>query len=269
MHLFDAHLHLRDPRLEPYHWRFVKEALDAGVTSCIDCATRPEEWAVEVACDLRVSTAYGLHPWYVSVAPPNWLEQLECALKHDPSTLLGEVGLDGLRKVFDGGAAQRAALQAQLRLAAQLQRPVVLHGARAWGALLHEVEPWGARIPAWMLHGVSFSADLLNHPFMRRSNVWFSVGGGLLARGAQALPRLASEIPLNRLLIETDSPDMFPCGGEPLVLGQWHTLLNHPGNLRLILEKLAELRDIPPDELAGQTLSNTCDFLSARTTSRG
>lgn len=219
---------------------------------------------MEVECALEVTTAYGLHPWQASLACPDWAAYLEGTLLRNPSSPVGEIGLDGIRKVFDGGSAQRLALQTQLAIAARLGRPVVLHGARAWGPLLREVEPWAGRIPAWMLHGVSFSAELLTHPFLRRRDVWFGVGGGLLARGAQTLPRLATEIPLDRLLVETDAPDMFPRGGEPLVLGQWHALLNQPGNLRLVLEALAPLRRIPFDELSEITDANTRAFLSAR-----
>lgn len=262
--MFDAHLHLRDARILPYHRRFVKDAVEAGVTACLDCASRPEEWDAEVRCALEVTTAYGLHPWQASLACPDWEAFLTCALSRDAAAPVGEIGLDGIRKVFDGGAAQRSALRTQLALAARLGRPVVLHGARAWGALLREVEPWADRIPAWMLHGVSFPCDLLAHPFMRRRNVWFGVGGGLLARGAQTLPRLAQALPLDRLLVETDAPDMFPRGGEPLVLGQWHALLNQPGNLRLVLEALARLRGIPFGELGAITDANARAFLAAR-----
>ena len=179
--MFDSHLHLRDPRILPYHARFVKEAIDLGVTGCIDCAVRPEDWNAEVRCALDVTTAFGLHPWSVATACPDWADFLECALRAAPGALVGEIGLDGIRKTLDGGAAQRDALALQLALAARLGRPVVLHGARAWGALLHALEPWANKLPAILLHGVSFSPDLLRHPILSRPNVWFSVGGALLS----------------------------------------------------------------------------------------
>ena len=261
--MFDAHLHLRDARILPYHARFVRDALAAGVTACIDCASRPEEWNVEVRCALEVSIAFGLHPWFVSVACPDWLAFLECALRADTNALVGEIGLDGLRKTPDGGAAQCAAFRAQLALAVRLGRPVVLHGARAWGALLRELEPWADRLPALLLHGVAFPPDLLDHPVLRRPNVWFGVGGALLNPAAQTLPRLAAAIPLDRLLVETDSPDQLPFGGEPFVLGQYRALLNSPANLPLVLRALSELRGVPFPELAALTAANAQDFLSA------
>ena len=262
--LFDAHLHLRDPRILPFHARYVKDALDAGVTACIDCATRPEEWAMEVNSSLAATTAYGLHPWYTSVSVPNWLECLECALTADPNAPVGEIGLDGIRRVHDGGSAQRAALAAQLELAARLGRPVILHGARVWPFLFRFLEPWATRICAWQLHGVSFSRELLAHPFFKQANVWFSVGGGVLKPAARLLPELLPCLPLNRLLVETDSPDRFPLGGDPLVLGQHQLLYNQPGNLRCILRAISSRRAIPFNELAELTTQNAHDFLAAR-----
>ncbi len=260
--MFDAHLHLRDPRILPYHARFVKEALDCGVTACIDCAVTPDQWACEVRCDLSVTTAYGLHPWFVNVAPADWIERLSCHLRADPNAPVGEIGLDGIRKVTDGGASQRRALVAQLALAARLERPVILHGARAWAPLFRILEPWLNRLPAIQLHGVSFSAELLRHPLLRAPNLWYSVGGGLLTPGAKTLPLLVQALPLDRLLVETDAPDRFPCGGDPLVLGQYHSLLNHPANLPDILRRIAELRAIPFAELRDLSVANAKTFLS-------
>ena len=263
--MFDAHCHLRDERILPYHERYVQDALAAGVTACIDCACRPEEWAMEVECALEVTTAYGLHPWYAGVACPDWAEYLEGCLKRDPKALVGEIGLDGIRKVADNGIAQRAALQTQLELAARYNRPVVLHGARAWAPLIKEIEPWAGRIPAWMFHGASFNPKMLEQSaFLKRDDVWFGVGCGLLTRGAQNLPNLVAALPLERVVVETDSPDMFPRGGEPLVLGQWHALFNQPGNLPLVLVALAQLRNVPIFELMEQTEANTRAFISAR-----
>ena len=102
-----------------------------------------------------------------------------------------------------------------------------------------------------------------NYPVLRRPNVWFGVGGALLNPAAQTLPRLAAAIPLERLLVETDSPDQLPFGGEPFVLGQYRALLNSPANLPLVLRALSELRGVPFPELAALTAANAQDFLSA------
>ena len=262
--MFDAHVHLRDSRILPYHARFVKECLDAGVTACIDCACTPIQWATEPDCSLEVIPAYGLHPWQAGVAPPDWVEILRWHLCRHPEALVGEFGLDGLRRVSDGGSAQRAAFRSQIALAARLERPAVLHGAKCWMTLLTALSFHIRRLPAVMLHGVSFAPDMLRLPIFKNSNIWFGIGGAVLSPNAKNLPRFVRDIPLNRLLLETDSPDMFPCGGDPLVLGQYRSLFNHPGNLPHILRRVAELRGMPPEELAQITEANTRAFLAAR-----
>lgn len=262
--MFDAHLHLRDQRILPYHARFVEDALRAGVTACIDCASRPEEWNLEIHCDLEVIPSFGLHPWYALLAYPDWREFLTCALNAHPEALIGEIGLDGIRKVNDGGAAQRSVLNEQLEMAVHLRRPIVVHGARAWPQLFRHLEPWAERLPAILLHGVSFSAEYLHHPLLRHRNVWMSVGCGLLALGAKILPNLVQEMPLDRMVVETDAPDMFPIGGDPLVLGQFHALYNQPGNLRCVIRAIARLRGMPEQEVAELTEANTRAFLATR-----
>ncbi len=259
--MIDAHLHLRDKRIRAVHARFVKEALDAGVEGCISCTASPDEWFVETHCSWEVYNAYGVHPWYVGVLPPGWQERLTACLEANSKALVGEIGLDGIRRVTDGGAQQRQILEAQLALAVRFQRPVVLHGARMWVPLLKLLEPYLTKLPAVLLHGVSFSADLLTMPLFKASNLYFSIGGAICSPTAKTLPALAQALPLDRLLIETDAPDMLPYGGDPLILGQEHSLLNSPANLSHICATLAHLRGLPSAELAAITTANTRAFL--------
>ncbi len=254
--MFDAHLHLRDERLRPTLERLEREALQAGVTACIDCAVNPDQWAYERPSALEVTPAYGLHPWFTANPPKDWLYQLNTLLTQHPNALVGEIGRDGIRPTPDNGAAQHQCLTAQLDLAVRHERPIVCHGARAWGELFNTLISWIDRLPAVLLHGVNFAPEWLNSPLFKRRNIWFSIGGALLTPGAKTLPKLAQRLPLNRLLVETDSPDMFPHGGEPLILGQPQAPLNHPGNLPLILSALARLRNCPLPELTQQTIAN-------------
>ncbi|MEG1479957.1 MAG: TatD family hydrolase [Kiritimatiellia bacterium] len=262
--MFDAHLHLRDARIIPYHERFVKEAIEAGVTAAISCASRPEEWCLQVDCAMEIYNAYGVHPWFAGVLIPDWKAYLSAILDRDEQALIGEIGIDGIRSVSDGGAMQRALLSEQLDLARHYQRPVILHGARAWSFLFQAIETKISHLPALMLHGASFAVEMLQMPIFKHQNIWFSVGNSLLSSKAESFSTFIQALPLNRLLIETDAPDMFPRGGEPLVLGQPHALYNHPGNLHYVLEAIARLRAIPVEELAQITEANARAFIAAR-----
>lgn len=263
--MIDAHLHLRDRRIRSCHARFVRESVEAGVTGCIACTAVPEEWDIEVDCSWDVTDAFGAHPWAAGVLPPDWAEHLREVLLRHPGALVGEIGVDGIRRVHDCGALQRAVLTRQLELAVALGRPVVLHGARAWVHLFHAIEPYLKRLPAVLLHGVSFSRDLLTHPVLRSADrVWYSVSGAVCSPDAKTLPALAAALPLDRLLLETDSPDMFPVGGDPLVLGSGVSPYNSPANLPRVCATVARLRGIPAQELAEITASNARAFLARR-----
>ncbi len=257
--MFDAHLHLRDERIATDLQRFLTEAQAGGLTGCIDCACFPEQWDRKIAAPFEVLPAYGLHPWQANDVPEAWLERLEAHLQSDAGALVGEIGLDGLRKVPDDGLAQRKVLVAQLELAVRLQRPIVCHGARAWGALFDLLEPWLSRLPAVLLHGVSFAPELLHHPFFKHKNVWMSIGCGLLNPRAKTLPALAMALPIDRLVVETDAPDMLPVDGKAFLPS-----LNHPNNLHLVLQRLAQLREIPLDELTQKTEANAHTFASGQ-----
>lgn len=258
---FDAHLHLFDPRLSAVQEAVEQVARDAGVTACIACAAFPKEWPSSLRSQMVVTRAYGLHPWFVAEATATHLAQLREYLQQDTNALLGEIGLDGLRPTLDAGAVQYCLLDAQLALAATLGRPVILHGARAWQMLFDCLLPWAKKVPAMMFHGAGFSPESLRHPLFQKANIWVSIGGAVVSPRAKTVRALAAKIPADRLLIETDSPDMLPFGASALPIPSPTCSFNHPGNLPLIAETLATLRGSSLSEIAAQTFSNAQTFI--------
>ena len=234
--LFDSHCHLHDKRLDAVRDDVVSRAVRAGVGGCRICGTNPEDWdaveAFETAVPgFEIRKAYGVHPWYVENLPGDWLARLRGHLERDPAAWVGEIGLDAIRRPALS-AASRAVLKAQLELAAELGRPVILHGAKALDELLAACRPFAGRVPSFTVHAFGGSEEQLR--------AWLDFGailsvGGAVTRSAR-LRRLAATIPPERLRIETDSPDMMPDGGEPAIPG---TTLNQPSNLVLVARTLA------------------------------
>lgn len=114
---------------------------------------------------------------------------------------VGEIGLDRLRE-RTVSAAMRTAFEAQLALAAELRRPVVLHGARCWGEVVRGCRPFAGRIPAFLFHGFSRSEGLL--PEIFALNGFISVGPAVLNDHAVNYRALVRALPADRLLVETD-----------------------------------------------------------------
>ncbi len=300
--MFDAHTHIQDLRLAPCLAATLAAAYRAGVESLCCCAISPDDWDVVAALEsascqpgtasdgLRtrapcaepdaaipgcptairrerarthgmpvIVSAFGVHPWYAAHLPRDWEGAIEARLLAHPAALVGECGLDGIR-ADTPPELQRTVLQRHLACAAACGRPVVLHGARAWGALLETVRPFVGRVPALIAHSFGGSYDILR--------AWLGFGGfvsfsGTLCNPAASRVRAAAAAtPSDRLLIETDCPDLFPqgglpCPGCPVPTDPADKGPNHPANLAVVLAALAALRKTPADELDALTKINT------------
>ena len=187
---------------------------------------------------------YGLHPWQVLDLGEAALLPLRENLSADPHAGVGEIGLDRLKEKTIN-PAQRVAFAAQLEMAAEFGRPVVLHGAKCWGEVVAACRPYAGRIPAFLFHGFSRSGGLL--PEIVSLNGFVGVGPALLNDHAVNYRDLVKEIPLERLLVETDADYASPISPTP---GE-------------ILAKLAEIRGMLPSALEATVDANAARFVEA------
>ncbi len=152
----------------------------------------------------RATRFYGLHPWQAEETRDveAAVAAVRARLVAEPAAGVGEIGLDRLR-TKTVTPAQRALFAAQLALAAELGRPVVLHGAKCWGEVVAACAPSAGRIPAFLFHGFSRSTGLL--PQIFALNGFVSLGPALLNDHAVNYRDMAKTLPLDRLLLETDA----------------------------------------------------------------
>lgn len=241
--LVDVMCHLDDPRLEDLRGALVR-AKQAGVTDVISAGIHPAKDDAHLLDDEharetpRLWRAYGIHPQEAPEAARdlealmNLLENRLCA----PDVVaLGECGLDK-RPDMPAIDAQERALAAQLAVARRRGLPVILHCVRAPGRLLDVIEREGPLPAGGLLHGYSGAPDVIDR--LVALNLSFSFGhivGNPWAKRARASARAT---PLERLLVETDAPEVDPAA-----------LLHH-------IELLAKLRDEPVDVIAEATARN-------------
>jgi len=256
--VFDAHTHLQDPRLRDVLDEVVREAAAAQVTGVCSCGTTPDDWEAvhrlaRRPLPLVLVPAFGVHPWYVRHLPDDWFERLESYLDANPVAVLGEIGLDG---VLDDVPMelQEKVLVRQLALAERVRRPVVLHGARAWGRLIEVLRPYARRLPGFVAHGFGGSAEILKQ--ILNLGGYVSFAGSVCNPKAAKVRAAAREIPDSQILVETDSPDLFPAGGRPAAIGADRKPLNQPANLGCVLAAVAELRGLAPETLSDLTGAN-------------
>lgn len=256
--MFDAHAHLQDIRLRTAHDAWVEAAAHAQVTGVCSCGTHPADWQetaalAQHALPFILVPGFGVHPWYVQDLPADWPEQLEHFFDHHPSALVGEIGLDGIRDTIPA-ELQEDILRRQLAFAARIHRPVVLHGARAWGRLVEVLKPYAHDIPGFVAHSFGGSADILKA--MLKMGGYISFSGTVCNPNATKVRSAAQETPASQLLVETDAPDLFPLGGTSIGNDPSNKPVNHPANLPFILREVAALRGIPPEELSDLTGAN-------------
>ena len=143
---------------------------------------------------------YGVHPW--DYAKWDGGERLRTALAADPLAGVGEIGLDRM-KDRNIPQAMRDVFAAQLEIAAEFKRGVVLHGAKCWGEVVSACLPHAGRIPSFLFHGFSRSTGLM--PAIVRLNGFVSVGPAVLNGHAVNYRAFVRALPEDRILVESDA----------------------------------------------------------------
>ncbi len=194
---------------------------------------------------------YGMHPWEAQAADA-WHgereEEIREALASDPHAGVGEIGLDRLKEKTIG-PVQREAFEAQLKLAAEFHRPVVLHGAKCWGEVVAACRPYAGSIPSFLFHGFSRSGGLL--PDIYALNGFVGVGAALLNDHAVNYRELVKGIAAERVVVETDDD----YGDDEAARRRFPQCD--------ILKKLAELRGVEAASMEAVVDVNVARFVEA------
>ena len=211
---FDAHCHLQDARFGAGLEVVLRRAREAGVARMVCCGTRESDW--DRVLDLarrhpEVLPMAGLHPWYVADAAPGWLERLEAAF--DAGAGAGECGLDFAEGRPDP-ELQEAALIAQLELAIRRNLPVSLHCVKAAERLAAILRKVGLPAAGGLVH--AFSGTLEAARASQDLGLHLSFGGAVTRPGARRAAAALAWVRGDRLLLETDAPDLAPDGVDGL-----------------------------------------------------
>lgn len=249
--LVDTHIHLDAAEFAGDRETVLSEARAQGVARFVVPGVERAGFAGlrELAAmhqDIRL--AFGIHPLYVARATEADLAQVEAELRAGGALAVGEIGLDGFVAEPDM-TRQLHFFVAQLKLARRFDLPVILHVRRAVDAILQQLRSIDVRGGiAHAFNGSRQQADML---IARGLKLGF--GGAMTFSGSTRIRRLAIELPLSSIVLETDAPDIPPAwagGGR-----------NEPRNLRQFAEVLAELRGIGVDEVIETTGANARSVL--------
>jgi TatD DNase family protein len=244
--MIDTHCHLDAAEFDADRDGVHAAALAAGVQQIVVPAVGVGNFPQVQACVARYLgcvAAYGIHPLTVMQAKPDDLSVLRDWLGRERPVAVGEIGLDFYVEHIDP-ALQEYFFVEQLKLARELNLPVLLHVRRAVDAVLKHLRRIG--VPGGIAH--AFNGSRQQAEAFIKLGFKLGFGGAMTYDGSTRIRQLATELPLESIVLETDAPDI-----PPVWLNRGR---NAPGELARIAGVLADLRGLRLDDIVAATSAN-------------
>ena len=247
--LIDTHCHLFYDDLKNDLSGVLDRAYSLGVNQFICVATNMEdarECLLMGESHENIFASAGVHPHDAKDAPDDFVDQIYDLMTFDSMVAVGEMGLDYFRNISDP-EIQKNVFRAQMGIAQDLKKPVIFHNRDADDDVIKILKEFPD------VRGVAhcFSSNLETAKAFMELGYFISFSGNLTFKNSH-LPGVAKDLPLDRIMVETDSPYLSPVPhrGKP----------NEPGRTRFVAEKLAEIHDVPLKIIAEKTSANASDL---------
>ncbi|MFQ5607588.1 MAG: TatD family hydrolase [Candidatus Zixiibacteriota bacterium] len=242
--MIDSHCHLDSREFEGRVDETLSAARNAGLSVIVNIGVDLTSSRASVDLAERFDEVYatvGVHPHDAKNYSPGTEQALDKLLNHQKVVALGEIGLDFYRDLSPR-PAQRRVFHAQLELAARRSCPVVIHVRDSFAEAFEIVSDHLSGLPAVVFH--CFSEGVAEARRVIDAGCYISVGGITTYKNS-VMADVAAFAPLDRLLLETDSPYLTPVPNR----GK----LNQPANVRYVCEKVAELKKLRVHEVERKT----------------
>lgn len=250
MQLIDSHVHLnfevfqRDLDSLQARWR------EAGVTKLVHSCVEPEEFlSIQAIADKfpELYFAVGLHPLDASKWQGNSAQEIQALAESDPRVVaIGETGLDYYKA--ENNQQQQQVFKTQLEIAAQLDKPVIIHCREAAADVRSILQEFKAEYPSFTGVMHCWGGNPTETQWFLDLGFYISFSGIVTFKSAKQVQASAQMVPLDRLLIETDCPFLAPVPQR----GK----RNEPAYVRYVAEFIAQLRQIELATLGAQTTEN-------------
>jgi TatD DNase family protein len=246
--LIDTHCHLNHADFDADRTEAIARARAAGVGAMVVIGydLPSSERAVALAAEepALYATA-GIHPHDARTLDDSVLARLSVLAQHPKVVGLGEIGLDFYRNLSPRDDQERA-FRRQIELARRLRLPIILHTRESESDVLEILEEVGTDGLSGILHCFSAGPEVASRCF--RLGFHVGLGGVLTFKNARALQETARELPLDRIVLETDAPYLAP---HP-----HRGRRNEPAYVALVADRLAELHGRAPAEIAEITTAS-------------
>jgi len=249
--MIDSHCHLDFEPLKDRLDEVLEAARRVGVHTVVNIGVDGDSSRKSVALAEGHEMIYatvGVHPHDARTLDDGLLAELGELAAHDKAVAIGEIGLDYYRDLSPR-PVQRKAFQRQLELATRLKMPIVIHTRKAFRETVDIVHEFSADLPGGVFHCFPGTID----DALEVIALGFVIGvGGVVTYKNSGMADLAAELPLDKIIIETDAPYLTPVPHRGKT--------NEPAFVKLVCDKIAELRGVSPEEIEKVT-DRTCQKL--------
>ena len=256
MQLIDTHVHINFDVFQGNLDSLKERWQEAGVVHLVHSCVEPTEFqGIQSLADKfpELSFAVGLHPLDAHKWMQNTAAEILAFARSDPRVVaIGETGLDFYKA--DDRSLQINVLQEQLRIAKQLEKPVIIHCRDAAASLKEILEDF------WRTEGKvngvmhCWGGDETETKWFLDLGFYISFSGIVTFKNAKQVQASAKIVPSDRLLVETDCPFLAPVPRRGKT--------NEPSYVRHVAEQVASLRGVSVEEIARQTTANACRLFS-------
>lgn len=245
--IFDSHAHYDDEQFDADRSEILQSQFDNGICGIINCGSNiaSSEFSISLAEKYeKIYAAVGIHPQDVDgIDPDKAIAEIKRLAAHKKVVAIGEIGLDYHYLPFDRDL-QIKVFEMQLQLANELSLPVIVHDREAHEDIYRSLNKYR---PKGVIHCFSGSAELMREAV--KSGLYIGIGGSVTFKNAKHPVNVAREVPIERILLETDCPYMSPVPHR----GKRNMSLY----IRQTAEKIAEIRGLTADEIISAAAENT------------
>ena len=252
--LFDTHTHLDDKKFDADRGELIASLKSQGISLLVNIGADMKSSQQSILLAEKYDFIYasvGVHPCDTKNLTDDDLNTLEKMAKHEKVVAIGEIGLDYYWDEPER-EIQKEWFTKQLLLAKKLNMPYIIHDRDAHADTLEIIKKCG--YTNGVMHCFSGSAEFAQEVI--KMGMYVSLSGTVTFKNAKKAQEVAQSIPLDRLLIETDSPYLTP---EP-----FRGKRNNSAYVKYAAEKIADIRGISFDELARITLDNGKRFYNIK-----
>lgn len=255
MNIFDSHAHYDDESFNEDRDIVLQELKDNNIVGVLNCGASVEGFrdSVKIAENNHIFyAAVGVHPEYANEVNGEIIEELRALSNNEKVKAIGEIGLDYHFEENPERNVQIEAFKRQMKLAEEVNLPVVIHDRDAHKDTLDIMKcfPNVKGVVHCFSGSVEFAKECL------KLGYYIGFTGVVTFKNAKKIVDVAKEIPIDRILVETDCPYMAPT--------PFRGKRNRSEYIKYIIEKIAEVKGVTPEEISKQTISNTCRLLNIK-----